>query len=368
MRNTEISSTKSWQSFFFEKKRQKTFIDWCHGQFQNHRPQSAKFFCLFFFKKRNAVLTLIFAPCLAHAQALGFDSPPGATPVPINITASNGIAWNQTAHTVTAMGSAQAIRGKATVTANQLVAHYQPKSGTPASGTAPPAKPPAAEDGLGGLDSGSSQITQLDAVGNVHIFTATDQAFGDLAIFHMDVHELVLTGKHLKLTTPTDTVTARDQIQYWSQERKAVAIGNALIVTNDQRSIAADTLTGYFVATTPPAPGVTPASQSSNPDDQASKLRKVVAVGHVVVRTATDIATGEHGVYHPATGIAILTGDVHITHGPNELAGQRGQVNMKTGIATLMATKGHRVEGMVLPNSAPAPAAKSPHSRRKPAQ
>jgi lipopolysaccharide export system protein LptA len=354
------------EDFFFVKKKQKTFGRLWYRPFRRYELDRLKFFCFFFFKKRSAYLLLLAVPSLAQAQSLGFDGGNSPTPVPINITASNGIAWNQTAHTVTAMGNAQAVRGKVTVTANQLVAHYQPKQTTP--GTPPPAaKPAASTDGLGGLESGSSQITQLDAVGNVHIFTTTDQAFGDLAVFHMDRHELVLTGAHLKLTTPTDTVTARDQIQYWSQERKAVAIGNALIVTNDHRSIAADTLTGYFVAASPAASGAPPAAPSTDPDDQASKLRKVVAVGHVVVRTATDIATGDHVVYHPATGIAILTGDVHITHGPNELAGQRGQVNMKTGIATLMATPGHRVEGLVLPNSAPEPAAKSPHSARKPA-
>lgn len=312
-------------------------------------------------------LPLVATPLVAHAQSLGFGGGTGATPTPINITASNGIAWNQNARTVTALGDAKAVRGKVTVTANQLIAHYRPKPGTTPA-PSPTAKPTSGTDSLGGLDSGSSEITQLDAVGNVHIFTATDQAFGDLAVFHMARHELVLTGNHLKLTTPKDIVTAKDAIQYWSQEHKAVAIGNALIVTDDHRSIAADTLTGYFVAA-PATPAATPAA--ANPDDQASKLRKVVAIGHVVVRTATDIATGDRGVYRPATGIAILTGDVHITRGPNELAGQKGQVNMKTGIATLMATPGHRVEGLVLPDSAPPSgqnsATKPPHSAEKPA-
>lgn len=280
-------------------------------------------------------------PAAGHAQSLGFGGGPG-TPAPINITASNGIAWNQTARTVTAMGDAKAIRGAVTVTANRLVAHYHPKPGE-----AKQAKP-AATGALGGIESGSSQITRLDAIGDVHIFTATDQAFGDLAVFHMARHELILTGQHLKLTTPTDIVTARDAIQYWSLAHKAVAIGRAVIVTTDHRSIAAHRLTGYFVAA-----GAQPKT-ATGADTQASKLRKVVAVGHVVVRTATDIATGDHGVYRPATGIAILTGNVHITRGPNELAGQTGRVNMKTGIATLMATPGHRVEGVVLPSSAPA--------------
>jgi len=318
-------------------------------------------------------IPLVVTPLVAHAQSLGFGGGTGATPTPINITASNGIAWNQNARTVTALGDAKAVRGKVTVTANQLIAHYHPKPGTtpaPSPTAKPAARPASGTDSLGGLESGSSEITQLDAVGNVHIFTATDQAFGDLAVFHMARHELVLTGNHLKLTTPRDIVTAKDAIQYWSQEHKAVAIGNALIVTDDHRSIAADTLTGYFVAAAPSTPGAAPTA-TANPDDQASKLRKVVAIGHVVVRTATDIATGDRGVYRPATGIAILTGDVHITRGPNELAGQKGQVNMKTGIATLMATPGHRVEGLVLPDSAPPPgqssATKPPHSAGKPA-
>ncbi|HEX7389174.1 MAG TPA: LptA/OstA family protein [Acidiphilium sp.] len=332
-------------------------------------------------------LVVIAVPGAVFAQGLGFGDNSGGPPVPINITASNGIAWNQKAHTVTAIGNAQAVRGKVTVTADRLIAHYQPKPqansqsnsqtkpGTKPANDAAPAKPVSEPDALSGIDSGESQITELDAVGHVHIFTSTDQAFGDLAVYHMATGELVLTGKNLKLITPNDTVTARDQLQYWSKEHKAVAIGDALIVAKDHRSIAADTLTGYFVAdTTPGAPTAQPAVQkqaATSADaspEQAQKLRKVIAEGHVVVRTATDIATGDHGIYHPATGIAILTGNVHITRGPNELAGNRAQVNTKTGIATLISAPGHRVEGLVLPNSAPPRedhAAKPPQSKPK---
>lgn len=290
--------------------------------------------------------TVLIAPIAASAQSLGF----GGAPQPIDITASNGIAWNQKARTVTAMGNAQAVRGKVTITANRLIAHYRPKPGAkPAGGTAR-AKPAAAPGALSGLESGESQITRLDAVGQVHIFTRTDQAFGDHAVYHMARGELVLTGHDLRLITPDDTVSARDQLQYWSKARKAVAIGHALIVMKDHRSIAADRLTGFFVPGASQA--VTQASANAAPG-QSSKLRKVVAEGHVVVRTATDIATGEHGVYHPASGIAILTGDVHITRGPNELAGQKARVDTRTGLATLLSAPGHRVEGLVLPNSAP---------------
>ncbi len=290
----------------------------------------------------------------AQAQALGFGGNSGA-PQPINITSSNGISWNQNKETVTAVGNAQAVRGKVTVTANRLVAHYK-KTTAKASVNAQqqPGEKPAAQkqpDALTGLDSGQSQITQLDAVGNVHIFTATDQAFGDLAIYHMAADELVLTGGNLRFITPDDTVTARDAIEYFSKLRKAIAKGNAMVVAKDQRSIAADTLIGYFLP--PAAAPAGAASANPQPDAQSGKLHKVEAFGHVIVRTATDVATGDQGVYHPATGIAILTGSVHITRGPNEMAGARARVNMNTGIATLLAAPGARVSGLVLPDSAP---------------
>ena len=86
--------------------------------------------------RRISILGLIalIAPAAAFAQSLGFGGNSGGTPQPINITASNGIAWNQKARTVTAMGNAQAVRGKVTITADRLIAHYQPKPGAKAGG------------------------------------------------------------------------------------------------------------------------------------------------------------------------------------------------------------------------------------------
>ncbi len=305
-------------------------------------------------------LALLAAPGISHAQSLGFgQNTAGATPQPIQITASNGLEWNQKTRIITANGNAQAVRGKVTITANQLIAHYA------ANSTGPAAQPTSSgTDPLSGLDQGQSKLTRLEAVGNVHIFTATEQAFADHAIYHMASGELVLTGNALRLITPSDTITAAQSLQYWSKDRRAVAIGHAQVVTKNHRSIQADQLTGYFAAR-PTSPTTQTTATST-----AGKLRKVIAQGHVIVRTAADIATGDHGVYRPATGIAVLTGNVHITQGPNELAGGKAQVNMKTGIATLLAAPGHRVQGVVLPNSAPpaltaAPAVKSPQTPAK---
>jgi lipopolysaccharide export system protein LptA len=313
----------------------------------------------------------------AHAQSLGLDqSPtPGAAPQPIQITASNGLDWDQKTRTITANGNAQAVRGNVTITANQLVAHYAANSAPTSTPTPTPTLTPnsapaatASSDPLAGLDQGQSKLTALEAIGQVHIFTTTDQAFGDHAIYHMASGELVLTGKAPRLITPSDTITAAKALQYWSKDHRAVAIGNAQVVTKDHRSIQADQLTGYFTAGSgaPVASATAPGANAA-----AGKLRKIVAEGHVIVRTATDIATGDQGIYRPATGIAVLTGNVHITRGPNELTGGMARVNMKTGIATLLAAPGQRVQGVVLPNEAPPaaravkPAVKSPQTPAK---
>jgi lipopolysaccharide export system protein LptA len=206
------------------------------------------------------------------------------------------------------------------------------------------------------LDQGNSEIYELDAIGHVHIYTATDNAWGDHAVYSLDSDVLVLTGAHLKLTTPHDVITAKDAIEYYSVKREAVARGDALIVADDGRSIAADTLVGYLAppATAPGAAPAPAASAAGTADSlgQAGQLQKVDAFGHVVIHTPTDTATGNTGVYLPQTGQARLGGDVHIIRGPNELTGSDALMNTKTGIATLLAAPGGQVAGTILPNSA----------------
>jgi lipopolysaccharide export system protein LptA len=282
-----------------------------------------------------------FAP--AYGQNLDLGGTPGATPTPVNITAAGGISWSQDDQTVTANGNAQAVRGNVTVTADQLVAHYK-KTAPAAGATATPAASASAADSL---EQGGGQLTELDAIGHVHIFTATQNAWGDKAVYSLGEKVLVLTGQHLKLTTPTDTITARDSVEYYTDAHKAIARGNALVVASDGRSIAADVITG-FLSDAPAAAG---AASAAPGDLNAGSLQKVEAVGHVVVHTVSDTATGDTGVYLPPTGQARLGGNVHIIHGPNEMAGSDALVNMKTGVATLLAAPGGQVSGVILPGS-----------------
>jgi lipopolysaccharide export system protein LptA len=286
-----------------------------------------------------AALTLAVTAQCGWAQQL--DMTHGG---PIAITASEGIEWRQEQREVIARGNARAVRQNVTVTADRLVAFYRPKNGQ---------APQPAQSVANGSDTGGNEIYRVQAEGNVRIFTPTDQVLGDRAVYDLDKAVLVVTGRALKLTTPSDVLTARDSLEYWSQKHMAVARGNAVLVTNDGRRLAADTLVAY--TSDAPAPAQTqPAAQQNSEDPLAAsgKLQKVDAFGNVTVRTVTDTAIGDRAVYVPDTGIARLAGRVRITRGQNQLDGTEAEVNMKTGIARLLAGTSERVQGLMIPNDA----------------
>ena len=296
---------------------------------------------------------------------------------PIDITARDGLEWRQNEQEVIARGDARAIRANVTVTADTLTAWYRKKGGAEAAPVTP-------ASGLAGDSStAGNEIYRLQAEGHVHIFTATDQAQGDKATYDLDQAVLVLTGHDLKLTTPNDVITAKDDLEYWPQKHMSVARGDAVVVTNDAKRVAADTLVAYTTDNPPPADSKatpTPANASAatatpvaaqasgtvhapgaakatdDPLAASGKLQRVEAFGNVSIRTPTDTVTGDRGVYVPDTGMARLGGNVRITRGQNQLNGAEADVNMKTGIATLVAQKAAgsqqpgRVHGLVVPN------------------
>jgi lipopolysaccharide export system protein LptA len=330
---------------------------------------------------------LALAPALLLSP-LGVSAPARAQQIdlshggPVTVTAAGGIDWDQTAHTVTAHDQARAVRGDVTVIADRLIAHYRKKAGTgaaakpaqpqPAPGTqaAPQGGATATTDDGGG----SNEIYRLEAVGGVHIFTATDQAWGDHAVYDIDQAVLVLTGQHLKLTTPQDVLTSRDSMEYWSQKHMAIGRGDATVTTKDGKRVQADVLVGYTddqaSSGKKPADETASAAKPAGKTDgqgapSSGKLKLVNAFGHVVVRTATEIVTGDRGAYVPDTGIARIVGNVHITRGENQLNGATAIVNMKTGVASLTQAPGGRVEGLIVPGENASPGGQDQNNKSR---
>lgn len=69
-------------------------------------------------------------------------------------------------------------------------------------------------------------------------------------------------------------------------------------------------------------------------------LKRVEALGNVVITTPTEIARGNRGDYDAESQVATLSGNVRLTRGDNQLNGDRAEVNMKTGISKLLADEG----------------------------
>ncbi len=335
---------------------------------------------------------LLAAPILAvpalvpsGARAQGIDLSGGG---PVDVTASDGIEWRQTEQVIVARRDARAIRGEVTVDADRLLARYRP-AGSGAAGAAGPARPAGQPPVLGENPAGgSSEIWRLEAEGHVVIHTATDIARGDRAVYDMDQAVLVLTGHDLSLTTPTQVLTSRDSLEYWSQRRMAVARGNAVAVDNQEhRQVGADTLVSYLLpedAPATPAPvrpvattGSAASGRAAAPPPGSGKVDRVEAFGHVEIRTPTEVVRGDRGVYSPATGMARLLGNVRITRGDNQVNGREAIVNLRTGVARLVSAsdRGERVRGLIVPQqdkpaagqAAPSGAAAAPGTAGQPA-
>jgi lipopolysaccharide export system protein LptA len=286
---------------------------------------------------RTLALLVALAPFAAHGQALNLGS--GGSGQPIEITARQGIEWDRDASRYVATGDAAARQGDTTVRADRLIAWYRQAA------------------------TGGTEIFRYEAMGNVRIATATQTVFGDRGIFDVESDTMVVTGRALRLVTPSDTITARDSLEYHGKREIAVARGNAIVVSGDRR-MTADVMTAYFGPPAPRAqapqrpgqrqPARAQPAPSNAPENQ--RLKRVESFGNVHVSTPTEIARGDRGVYNMETGVAQLAGNVRLTRGDNQLAGDFAEVNNNTGVSRLLSRPAEggdgRVRGLFVPQQA----------------
>jgi lipopolysaccharide export system protein LptA len=89
-------------------------------------------------------------------------------------------------------------------------------------------------------------------------------------------------------------------------------------------------------------------------NDAAQRIRRLEALGGVVITSKDQRATGDTGVFDMRTNTATITGNVIITQGPNIMRAERLVVDLKTGFSRMEAgTKGGstRVQGLFVPSS-----------------
>lgn len=267
---------------------------------------------------KKLLLPLLLLPQLALAQTNPPTNSPGpnAKP-PIEIDAAGSLIWRQADKTYHAVGDASATRGDLNVKADELTAHYIDVKGS------------------------SNQIQTMDADGHVIITDDGNIGVGPHAHDDLTTGDLVLTGTGLKLTNADgDTMTAQQQIQFNDQTGKAFGIGQPFI-THLDRTLAGTRMDGQFVK-----------------DAQGNwNLQTATATGNVVVVTGIggpnpSVATADHGFYDAVKNTALLTSNVKLTRGKNQMNGDRAEIDMNTGESRMLpslspASPDHRVRAIL---------------------
>ncbi len=301
--------------------------------------------------RRVSPIALLTPLLLAALQPGGAAAQPAQKPTrdegTLEITADRDLEWLQQDHAYVARGNAVAKRGAVTLMGDLLIAYYRPLAGGNVSKPPQAAPGAATKPGAGpstGFDSSTTEIWRVVAEGKVHLISEDKDAWGDRAEYDKDTGVVVLTGHDLKATTLTDTVTARDSLEYWDQLDMSVARGDALIVKYNGDMLAGDVIGGHFV---------------KNAQNQ-STLKTIESRGHVVMTTATDVVRGDQGVYDLEAHRTVLVGHVHATRGDSQLEGETAEVNNDTGISQVFPGPGGQVHAVFVraasPGTAPAPA------------
>lgn len=237
---------------------------------------------------------------------------------PIEITARTSLEWLREKKQYIARDDVKVQQGDMAITADLLEADYRETKGS------------------------DFDIYRLTATGNVHLTSADSTAQGDKAVYEVDKGVATLTGKNLKLTSPEQTVTARDRFEYFANEGRLNAVGDARAVRGED-IITAEKISAIF---------------KEDPKTGSRELSRLEAVGDVVITTPAEKLRGERGSYDARTTIARLDGNVKIERGPNQLEGNSADVNMTTNVSRMhgagqdgKASDGGRVRGVFYPGT-----------------
>ena len=272
----------------------------------------------------TALSSMAAAP--AHAQQPAMPGI-GGSDAPLEIDADNGLELYQDRQLVVAKGNVVARQGGVVLRADNLSASYEEASG-------------------------ERQVQRIDAVGNVRIATDQQRLFGDHVTYDLNRKLMIVTGRKMRIETEQETVTAEESLEFWQGEQRAVARGNAT-VTQDTVSLRADVIEALLASD--PAEGGEQADNavpSAFGAGQAGAVKRVRAWGNVTIRTPSEIVQGDEGDYDVSKGVAVLSGNVQISRGKNQLNGDQAIVDLKTGVSRLVGSSGGRVRTILFPDEA----------------
>ncbi len=261
------------------------------------------------------MIAIIFAIALLYASSVRAQETLNPDrDQPLEITADQTLEWHRDTKQYIARGNVIARQGDVTIMAETLTADYRETSAS------------------------AFEIYRLTADQNVKISSRGNIAYGQKAVYEVDRGVAVMTGNNLRLTSPDQSVTAKESFEYWVTEGRLTARGNAHVVRLED-TLDADTVSAIFT------------------EDKTGtrQLKNLTADGNVRITTPTETLTGSKGRYDAASNTASINGNVKIARGPNILEGDSAEVNLTTNVSKMKgSTAGGsdgRVRGIFYPGS-----------------
>lgn len=146
-----------------------------------------------------------------------------------------------------------------------------------------------------------------------------------------------------------------NSLEVRDKEKVAVFIGNVVVVQGDT-TMRCKELHVYYEGN---ALGVdprqnVPATKTQQQNASAQRIKRLVALGGVIVTAKDQKAVGDKGIFEMATNIVVLDGNVVVTQGQNVMNGDKLTVNLTTGTSKLDGVKQQgvqRVKGVFVPSS-----------------
>ncbi len=242
---------------------------------------------------------------------------------PIIIEADGSVVCDEEAHKCVATGNAKAQKSTDTVYGDILTVYF----------------------------SEEQDVTSMTAYGHVLMETPTEKAYGEHAHYDVKLDRILMTGGNLKIITPTETLTARDSIEYWHSQNKGIARGKAVATFPAKEEVVqADTLIAYFK----------PSSEKTEDGKGKTTIDRVEAEGNMLASSPKGIVTGDRGVYFAPAHMVEVFNNVKITQDGNVMEGGYARHNLKTNVAELYTHPPHvsqtgplkRISGIIIPKDA----------------
>jgi lipopolysaccharide export system protein LptA len=139
------------------------------------------------------------------------------------------------------------------------------------------------------------------------------------------------------------------------KDKVAVFKGNVVVVQGDTTMRCKELEVHYEGSAlgTDPRQRV-PATKSQQKSESAQRIKRLIAIGGVIVTAKDQKAVGDKGTFEMATNIVVLDGNVVVTQGQNVMNGDRLTVNLTAGTSKLDGVKQQgtqRVKGVFVPSS-----------------